>query len=98
MLEALRTSPYRHIRPLQFNALFGYILGNRDGIAARSVAVLPRCALAAESLKRISKCESAAVSNVRAGAGVATAPSTLPNCSGSKLIPPIGPIGGAKPL
>src|SRR4029434_1333135 len=31
-LEALRTSPYRHTRPLEFNALFGYILGNRDGI------------------------------------------------------------------
>jgi hypothetical protein len=32
LLEALRTSPYRHTRPLEFNALFGYILGNRDGI------------------------------------------------------------------
>ena len=32
VLEALRTSPYRHTRPLEFNALFGYILGNRDGI------------------------------------------------------------------
>jgi hypothetical protein len=31
-LEALRTSPYRHTRPLEFNALFGYILGNREGI------------------------------------------------------------------
>ena len=27
VLEALRTSPYRHTRPLEFNALFGYILG-----------------------------------------------------------------------
>ena len=32
VLEALRTSPYRQTRPLEFNALFGYILGNRDGI------------------------------------------------------------------
>lgn len=32
VLGALRTSPYRHTRPLEFNALFGYILGNRDGI------------------------------------------------------------------
>ncbi|HET6841928.1 MAG TPA: UPF0236 family protein [Candidatus Angelobacter sp.] len=32
VLEALRTSPYRHTHPLEFNALFGYILGNRDGI------------------------------------------------------------------
>jgi hypothetical protein len=32
LLEALRTSPYRQTRPLEFNALFGYILGNRDGI------------------------------------------------------------------
>ena len=32
VLEALRTSPYRQSRPLEFNALFGYILGNRDGI------------------------------------------------------------------
>ena len=32
VLEALRTSPYRRTRPLEFNALFGYILGNRDGI------------------------------------------------------------------
>ena len=32
VLEALRTSPYRDTRPLEFNALFGYILGNRDGI------------------------------------------------------------------
>ena len=31
VLGALRTSPYRHTRPLEFNALFGYILGNRDG-------------------------------------------------------------------
>ena len=32
VLEALRVSPYRQTRPLEFNALFGYILGNRDGI------------------------------------------------------------------
>ena len=32
VLEALRTSAYRDIRPLEFNTLFGYILGNRDGI------------------------------------------------------------------
>jgi hypothetical protein len=32
VLEAVRTSPYRQTRPLEFNALFGYILGNRDGI------------------------------------------------------------------
>jgi hypothetical protein len=32
LLEALRTSPYRQMRPLEFNAPFGYILGNRDGI------------------------------------------------------------------
>src|SRR5438132_2730313 len=32
VLEALRTSSYRQTRPLEFNALFGYILGNRDGI------------------------------------------------------------------
>ena len=31
-LEALRVSPYRSTRPVEFNALFGYILGNRDGI------------------------------------------------------------------
>ena len=32
VLEALRVSPYRHRRPLEFNALFGYILRNREGI------------------------------------------------------------------
>ena len=32
VLETLRTSVYRAQRPLEFNALFGYILGNRDGI------------------------------------------------------------------
>jgi hypothetical protein len=32
VLEALRVSPYRRTRRLEFNALFGYILGNRDGI------------------------------------------------------------------
>ena len=32
LLEALRRSTYRTTRPLEFNALFGYILGNRDGI------------------------------------------------------------------
>ena len=32
VLEALGTSPYRDTRPLEFNALFGYILGNREGI------------------------------------------------------------------
>jgi hypothetical protein len=30
VLEALRTSSYRHTQPWEFNALFGYILGNRD--------------------------------------------------------------------
>jgi len=32
VLEALRVSPYRRTRRLEFNVLFGYILGNRDGI------------------------------------------------------------------
>lgn len=32
VLEALRTSPYRQSCPAQFHTLFGYILGNRDGI------------------------------------------------------------------
>lgn len=32
VLEALRQSPLRESRPQQFHALFGYILGNRDGI------------------------------------------------------------------
>lgn len=32
VLEALRTSAYRHTRPLEFRALFGYVLGNREGI------------------------------------------------------------------
>lgn len=32
VLETLRTSVYRAQRPFEFNALFGYILGNRDGI------------------------------------------------------------------
>ena len=32
VLEALRTSSYRHTQPWEFNALFGYILGNRDSI------------------------------------------------------------------
>jgi Uncharacterised protein family (UPF0236) len=32
VLEALRSSSYRDSRPLEFHALFGYILGNRDGI------------------------------------------------------------------
>jgi uncharacterized protein UPF0236 len=32
VLEALRTTPYRRTRPLEFNVLFGYILGNREGI------------------------------------------------------------------
>lgn len=31
-LEALRTSPYQQRRPLEFRALFGYLLGNRHGI------------------------------------------------------------------
>lgn len=33
-LEALRTSPWRHRRPKEFRALFGYLLGNRQGIEA----------------------------------------------------------------
>lgn len=32
VLEALRTSAYRQLSPEQFHQLFGYILGNRDGI------------------------------------------------------------------
>ena len=32
VLEALRTSPLQQTRPLQFHTLFGYILGNREGI------------------------------------------------------------------
>jgi hypothetical protein len=31
-LEALRTSPLRRQRPKEFHALFGYVLGNREGI------------------------------------------------------------------
>ena len=84
VLEALRTSPYRHTRPLEFNVLFGYILDNRDGIA--------------ESSKRISKCALPGATNVRAAAGVTTALNTWCNYSGSKLIRLIGPAGGAKPL
>ena len=34
VLEALRSSPYHETRRLEFSALFGYILGNRDGIDA----------------------------------------------------------------
>src|SRR6266404_2558778 len=34
VLEALRTSSYCQTRPGEFNTLFGYILGNRDGIDA----------------------------------------------------------------
>jgi len=34
VLEALRQSPLRHQRPQEFQALFGYILGNREGIDA----------------------------------------------------------------
>lgn len=33
-LEALRTSPWRHRRPKEFGQLFGYLLGNREGIDA----------------------------------------------------------------
>jgi hypothetical protein len=33
-LEALRTSPYRRARPKAFRTLFGYLLGNREGIDA----------------------------------------------------------------
>jgi hypothetical protein len=32
VLETLRSSPYRVTCPSEFHALFGYILGNRDGI------------------------------------------------------------------
>jgi hypothetical protein len=31
VLEALRSSPYREMCPVEFAALFCYILGNRDG-------------------------------------------------------------------
>ena len=33
-LEALRTCPARHQRPKEFRSLFGYLLGNRQGIDA----------------------------------------------------------------
>lgn len=32
VLEALRSSPWREARPREFTQLFGYILGNREGI------------------------------------------------------------------
>ncbi len=32
LLQALGESPLRESRPLEFNTLFGYLLGNRDGI------------------------------------------------------------------
>src|SRR5258705_8223578 len=32
VLEALRISPLRKTRPLEFNVLFGYILSSREGI------------------------------------------------------------------
>jgi hypothetical protein len=49
-----------------------------------------RCAPAAEELKRTSKCAATAASNVRAVAGVATAPNISPNCSGYNRIRPTG--------
>lgn len=33
-LAALRTSPLRHQRPKEFQALFGYLAGNRQGLDA----------------------------------------------------------------
>ena len=32
VLETLRSSPLRESRPEQFHTLFGYLLGNREGI------------------------------------------------------------------
>jgi hypothetical protein len=108
VLEALRTSPYRECRPLEFKALFGYILGNRDGIdnwhliptsrVAPLDATSPQCAGAAESLKRTSRCASLEASSAKGATGLAAAPNTWLNCSGFKRIPSIGATGVAKPL
>jgi len=60
MLQALRVSPLRDKRPREFHELFGYILGNREGIDAwKSLpAVLRR---SAGSTPPIVKCGSGAV-------------------------------------
>jgi hypothetical protein len=107
VLEALRTSAYRDTRPVEFNALFGYILGNRDGI--------DNWHLIPSSLRRSLRRKLAPVRsgsgvieknievhiarrfNARDAVGLAAASNTSLNCSGCRAIPPIGPIGGAKP-
>ena len=108
VLEALRTSPHRHTRPLEFKALFGYILGNRDGIDNWH-AIAPRMR---RSLGRH-------LAPVRSGSGVIeknievrigrrfkrqgrswsrNGAEHLAQLLWLQFIPPIGPIGGAKPL
>ena len=47
LLQALRTSPLRNKRPKEFRQLFGYVLGNRDGLDAwNQVPPALRCGVA----------------------------------------------------
>jgi hypothetical protein len=108
VLEALRISPLRETRPLEFSILFGYILGNREGIDNWHVisAGLRR------SLGR-------SIAPVRVGSGAIEknievhinrrvkcqgrswsrhGAEHLAQCSGSEAILTIGPTGGTRPL
>ena len=108
VLEALRESPLRESRPQQFHALFGYILGNRDGIdnwrlvpaaLRRSIGrrIAPvRCGSGV--IEKISKCISIGASSAKA---------VLDRCrrrtARSTPLAPVpahttGTIGGTKPL
>ena len=108
VLEALRTSPYRECRPLEFNALFGYILGNREGIDNWHLIPTSLRRSFGRKLAPVRSGSGVIEKNIevrigrrfkgQGAVGVATAPSISLNCSGSKPIPLIGPTGGAKPL
>jgi len=109
VLERLRVSAYRHTRPVEFNALFGYILGNRDGIDNWHNIPSPLRRSLGRRLAPVRSGSGVIEKNIEVRVGRRfkrqgrswtrrAVPSISRNCSGSKPIPPIGPTGGAKPL
>ena len=93
---------------MEFNALFGYILGNREGIDNWHNIPSPLRRSLGRRLAPVRSGSGVIEKNIevhigrrfkRQGrSGLAAEPSIWRSCSGSKPIPLIGPTGGAKPL
>ena len=108
VLEALRVSPYRHTRPVEFNALFGYILGNRKGIDNWHNIPSPLRRSLGRHLAPVRSGSGVIEKNIEVRVGrrfkrqgrswTRRGAEHLAQLLWLQPIPPIGPTGGAKPL